>query len=96
MPTVQSRKISRQGSTTSTGSGIALLNPAWIPAASMAAQNFLNWSSVSGQVYRVWSTTNLTLPFAPFGNTVTAATATVSFPNNPTNAARYFKVQLVP
>ena len=83
-------------STTSTGSGIALLNPAWIPAASMAAQNFLNWSSVSGQVYRVWSTTNLTLPFAPFGNTVTAATATVSFPNNPTNAARYFKVQLVP
>ncbi len=83
-------------STTSTGSGIALLNPAWIPVASMASQNFLNWSSVSGQIYRVWSTTNLSAPFVPFGNTVTAATATVSFPNDPTNAARYFKVQLIP
>jgi hypothetical protein len=76
--------------------GIALVNPAWIPVASMESKNFLNWSSVSGQVYRVWSTTNLSVPFAPFGNAVTAATSTVSFPNNPTNAARYFKVQLVP
>jgi hypothetical protein len=47
-------------------------------------------------VYQVWSTTNLTLPFTPFGNVITAATTSVSLPNSPTNAARYFKVQLLP
>ncbi len=85
-----------ESSPASAVSSIALLNPAWIPVASMASKNFLNWSSASGQVYRVWSSTNLALPFAPFNSTVTATTATVSFPNNPTNAARYFKVQLIP
>ena len=83
-------------SAASTSSGVALFNPTWIPVAGMASKNLLSWSSVSGQVYRVWSTTNLSVPFAPFGNAVTAATTTVSFPNNPTNATLYFKVQLVP
>jgi hypothetical protein len=75
---------------------VALLNPSWVPVATMASKNFLNWSSVSGEVYQVWFTTNLILPFVPFGNTITAATTSVSIPNNPTNAVRYFKVQLVP
>jgi hypothetical protein len=79
-----------------TGSSVALLNPAWIPVASMASKNFLNWSSASGLVYQVMSTTNLSVPFTSFGNIITAATTTVSFPNNPTNAARYFRVQLLP
>ena len=83
-------------SSASAGVGIALLNSTWIPVTSMASKNFLNWSSVSGQVYRVWSTTNLSVPFVPFSSVVTAVTATVSFPNNPTNAARYFKIQLIP
>jgi hypothetical protein len=77
-------------------SAIALLNPAWIPVASMAAQNLLHWSSVSGETYQVWSTTNLSLPFTPFSGTVTAAAPALTFTNTPTNAARYFKIQLIP
>jgi hypothetical protein len=42
--------------------GIALVNPAWIPLATLTAPNRLNWSSVSGQVYQVVSTTNLPYP----------------------------------
>ena len=47
--------------------GIALVNPAWMPVASMTAPSLLNWSSVSGKVYQVWSTTNLSVPFTAFG-----------------------------
>jgi hypothetical protein len=83
-------------SSVSSSAGIALVNPAWIPVANMAAENLLNWSSVSGQTYQVWSTTNLSLPFTPFGGTVAATAPALTFTNNPTNAARYFKVQLIP
>lgn len=83
-------------SSASTGSGIALVNPAWIPVAGMASANLLNWSSVSGQIYQVWSTTNLAVPFTAFGNALTASVATTSYAINPTNAARYFKIQLIP
>ena len=83
-------------SSASTSVGVALLNSAWIPVASMPSSTLLNWSSVSGEVYQVWSTTNLVLPFTPFGNVITAATTSVSCPTSPTNAARYFKVQLIP
>ncbi len=85
-----------ESSASSSGMGILLLNPAWIPVASMASPTLLNWSSVSGLTYRVLSTTNLTSPFTAFGNMVTSTAPTFSFTNNPTNAARYFKVQLVP
>ena len=83
-------------SSASSSSGIALVNPAWIPVANMTAQNLLNWSSVSGQTYQVWSTTNLTLPFTPFSGVVTATAPVLTFTNNPTNAARYFRIQLLP
>ena len=83
-------------SSASTSAGILLLNPAWVPVASMTSPSLLNWSSVSGLAYRVWSTTNLTSPFTAFGNIVTSTAPTFSFANNPTNAVRYFKVQLVP
>jgi hypothetical protein len=83
-------------SSTSSSPGIALVNPAWIPIASMAAKNLLNWSSVYGKTYQVWSTTNLVLPFTPFSGSVTATAPALTFTNNPTNAARYFKIQLIP
>ena len=83
-------------SSASSSSGIALLNPTWVPVANMASPNYLNWASVSGQTYRVWATTNLTVPFTQFSGMLTASTPTLTFTNNPTNAARYFKIQLIP
>ena len=77
-------------------SAIALVNPAWIPVASLVAKNLLSWSSVSGETYQIWSTTNLSVPFTPFSSAVTAAAPMFSFTNSLTNAARYFKVQLIP
>jgi hypothetical protein len=76
--------------------GISLLNPAWIPVASLTTPALLSWSSVAGQVYQVWTTTNLTLPFVAYGGTVTALSSTLSFTNQATNAARYFKVKWLP
>ncbi len=75
---------------------IALVNPAWVPLASMAANNLLNWSSVSGETYQVWATTNLTQPFTPFGGPMLATAATLTLTNNPTNAARFFRIQFSP
>jgi len=62
----------------------------------MASQTLLSWSSVSGQVYQVWSTTNLTVPFTAYSGMLTAAAPALTFTNNPTNAVQYFKVQLLP
>ena len=73
--------------------GIALVNT---PVASMAPNNNLNWSSISGLTYQVWSTTNLSIPFTNFSGMLTASSSTLTFTNNPTNAARYFKIQLIP
>ncbi len=83
-------------SSAAAGAGILLLNPTWVPLATMPLPNMLNWSSVSGLTYQVWSTTNLQTAFTPFSSVVTATAPVFTFTNNPTNAARYFKVQLVP
>ena len=80
----------------STSTGVALVNPSWIPAASLPAKNVLNWTSVSGQVYQVWSTTNLTMPFTAYSGMQTATAPNLSFTNSSTNQARYFRVQLYP
>jgi hypothetical protein len=82
--------------TGATSSGVALVDPAWVPVASMASQTLLNWSSVSGQVYQVWSTTNLAVPFTAYSGMLTAAAPAITFTNNPTNAAQYFRIQLRP
>jgi hypothetical protein len=76
--------------------GIALVNPAWVPVAAMTAPSLLNWSSVSGKTYQVWSTTNLSVPFTAFGGYVTASAPVLTVTNNPTDAARYYKIQLFP
>jgi len=80
----------------SSSPGIALVNPAWVPLATMAAPNLLSWSSVSGLTYQVWSTTNLSVPFTAFSGFITAAVPIMTLTNSATNAARFYKVQLLP
>jgi hypothetical protein len=62
----------------------------------MANSSVLNWTSLSGMVYQVWSTTNLAMPFTTLGNVITASESTTSCTNNPTNSAQYYRVQLLP
>jgi hypothetical protein len=83
-------------SSAAVSTGILLLNSALIPVATMAAPNLLNWSSVSGLTYQVWSTTNLRIAFTPFSSVVTATAPVFTFTNSPTNAARFFQIQLIP
>ncbi len=85
-----------QGSLSASSAGVVLVDPAWIPVVHMANSRVLSWTSVSGMVYQVWSTTNLTMPFAAFGNVITASESTISCTNSPTNSAEYYRVQLVP
>ena len=82
-----------EGAPSSSSSPVALVNP---PVASMPAKNFLNWSSISGVVYQVWSTTNLALPFTAYSGMLTANSSTISYTNSSTNTARYFMIQLLP
>jgi hypothetical protein len=77
-------------------SGVTLLNVSWIPVASMTASSRLNWSSVSGLTYQVWSTTNLNVPFTAYGGFITAAAPSLTFTNSSTNAAQYYKIRLFP
>jgi glycosidase len=83
-------------SVASSNQGIALLNPAWIPVAGLNFPNRLNWSSVAGQLYQVWTTTNLLEAFVPFGGSVLATNAVCTVTNDFNAAARYFKIQLIP
>lgn len=73
-----------------------MVDPAWIPVIHMANSSVLNWTSLSGMVYQVWSTTNLAMPFTTLGNVITASESTTSCTNNPTNSAQYYRVQLLP
>jgi glycosidase len=79
-----------------TSSGIALVNPAWVPVANMPSPNLLGWTSVSGLTYQVWSTTNLSVPFTAFSGMLTAAAPALTFTNHSTNAAQFFKIRLLP
>jgi hypothetical protein len=72
------------------------VDPAWVPAASMTAPSLLNWSSVSGKVYQVWATTNLSVPFTTYGGYVTASAPSLTVTSNPTDVVRYYKIQLFP
>ncbi len=62
----------------------------------MANSSVLSWSSVSGMVYQVWSTTNLSMPFTALGGVITASDSTTRCTNNLTNSAQYRRVQLLP
>jgi glycosidase len=85
-----------QGSLSASSTGVVLVDPAWIPVIHMDNSSVLSWTSVSGMVYQVWSTTNLALPFTTLGNVITASDSTTSCTNNPTNSAQYYRAQLLP
>ena len=85
-----------QGPASASAAGVTLVDPNWIPIAAMQTNTLLNWNSVSGKVYQVFGTTNLLMPFAPFSGTLTATASSLTFTNQPTNAAQFFKVQLFP
>ena len=85
-----------QGAASASSAGVALVDPAWIPVLSMGSDSILNWTSVSGKVYQVWSTTNLSLAFSPFSGTVTASDFTTSYTNNPSGPTRFYRVGLSP
>jgi len=85
-----------QGPLSASSAGVVLVDPAWIPVIHMDNSSGLSWTSVSGMVYQVWSTTNLALPFTTLGNVITAMDLTTSCTNNPTNSAQYYRVQLLP
>ena len=84
------------GPASASSAGVALLDPNWIPVVNIQAGAVLNWNSVSGMVYQVWSTTNLPGPFAPVGGVITATATALTFTNGATNSAQYFRIQLFP
>jgi hypothetical protein len=84
------------GPASASSAGIALIDPAWIPVVSIQAGAVLDWNSVSGRVYQVWSSTNLPGIFAPVGNLMTASTPALVFTNAATNTAAFFRVQMLP
>jgi len=85
-----------QGAASASSAGITLVNPSWIPVAGLNGGGVLNWNSVSGKTYQVWSTTNLSVPFSAFSGVLTALDMTASFTNSPTNAARFYRIQFFP
>lgn len=84
------------GAASASSAGVALIDPAWIPVVSIQTGVVLNWNSVSGKVYQVWSTTNLPGPFVPVGNVITATASALTFTNVSTNPVQYFKIQVFP
>ncbi len=85
-----------QGAASASSSGVVLVNPAWIPLVSMENSSVLNWNSVSGKTYQVWSTTNLAVPFSAFSGTLTASDITANYTNIPTDSCRFYRVQFYP
>ena len=61
-----------QGTISASSAGVTLVDPNWIPVLSMEGDSVLNWTSVSGKTYQVWSTTNLGIPFTTIGGVITA------------------------
>ena len=85
-----------QGPASPSSVGVILVNPAWIPRLSLKGNNVLNWTSVSGLTYQVWSTTNLSTPFAPIGSVITATGLTTQSTNQFTDPLRFYRVQVFP
>ena len=77
-----------QGAFSHSSAGVALVDPNWVPVASMQNSAWLSWNSIPGKTYLVKSTTNLSLPFTPLSGLLTATAPTLTFTNNPTNAAQ--------
>lgn len=56
----------------------------------------ITWSSVLGRSYRVWATTNPTVPFAPLSEIIDAVHPTSSYTDtNTAIPSRFYRVQLI-
>lgn len=84
------------GSASASSSGVALVNPSWVPILSMQGSTVLSWTSVSGKTYQIWSTTNLGIPFSMLGNVITAPGPTTQSTNIFTDPVRFYRVQFFP
>ena len=62
----------------------------------MASASVLDWTSVSGKVYQVWSTTNLLVPLITLGSVITSFDSITSYTSNPAGPAQFYRVQLLP
>ncbi|HUA38795.1 MAG TPA: hypothetical protein VMA35_10430 [Candidatus Sulfopaludibacter sp.] len=85
-----------QGAASASSAGVALVNPDWIPVLNMLGTSVLSWNSVSGKTYQVWSTTNLSMPFAALGGLINAVGSMASYTNHPTDPYRFYRVQFFP
>lgn len=85
-----------QGPSSASSAGIILVNPQWIPVLSMQSSSVLSWTSVSGKKYQVWSTTNLSIPFATVGGVVTAPGPSTQSTNIFPDSVRFYRVQVFP
>ena len=64
---------------------------------SFTGGNLVSWSSVSGKVYQVLATPNLTVPLLPISSSITASVSVTSFPDpTATNAAKFYRIQVLP
>ena len=62
----------------------------------MQGNRVLNWTSVSGKTYQVWSTTNLGIPFTTIGGAITASGPTTQITNTLPDSVRFYRVQVFP
>jgi len=67
-----------------------------VPVAALTTPNLLNWNSLFGKAYQVWSTTNPSVPFTAFSSLVAANGPSLTNTNDATDLARYFNIQLFP
>jgi hypothetical protein len=85
-----------QGPASASSVGVILVDPNWIPILSMQGNSVLNWTSVSGKTYQVWSTTNLGIPFTTIGGVITAFGPTTQNTNTLPDSVRFYRVQVFP
>jgi hypothetical protein len=85
-----------QGSASASSTGVILVDPNWIPVLTMQVNNVLNWTSVAGKAYQVWSTTNLGIPFTTIGGVITASGPTSQVTNTLPDSVRFYRVQVFP
>jgi glycosidase len=85
-----------QGPASASSVGVRLVDANWIPRLSMQGASVLNWTSVSGLTYQVWSASNLGIPFTTIGGVITASGPTTGVTNTLSAPATFYRVQLFP
>jgi hypothetical protein len=85
-----------QGPDSASSAGVTLVDPNWIPILSMQGSSVLSWTSVSGLIYQVWSTSDLGAPFTTLGGVITAYGPTTQSTNTFADPVRFYRVQVFP